>query len=317
MTRTEPDTAPGGTPDAAPERDRATEADAPSEDATATETERGSEPDGVPADAAPAASRRAAPGAARASTPGAGRLAALEDQRDFLLRSLDDLERERAAGDVDDADYETLKDDYTARAARTIRAIEAHRDRSARAGSRPRRSWRRLVATVAGVAAFAVLAGVLVAQASGRREADDPLTGEIRQTTRAQLGEALTLAGEQRYDEAIAVYDEVLDEQPGNVEALTYKGWVQFLSGDSAGIDTLTEATETDPDYPDAHAFWVIILCRAGRSDAALSELDRLEALDPPPFVLELVGGLRERAESGGCTAPAATDAPPASTPAG
>ena len=31
--------------------------------------------------------------------------AALEEQRDFLLRSLDDLERERAAGDIDEDDY--------------------------------------------------------------------------------------------------------------------------------------------------------------------------------------------------------------------
>jgi hypothetical protein len=51
-------------------------------------------------------------------------LAVLDEQRDFLLRSLADLEREHEAGDVDDHDYVTLKDDYTARAARTIRAIE-------------------------------------------------------------------------------------------------------------------------------------------------------------------------------------------------
>ena len=71
-------------------------------------------------------------------------LAALVEERDFLLRSLDDLEREHDAGDVDDHDYETLKDDYTARAARAIRAIESHRART-RAARRPR-SWRRLVA---------------------------------------------------------------------------------------------------------------------------------------------------------------------------
>src|SRR3546814_7205783 len=52
-------------------------------------------------------------------------LEALEDQRDFLLSSLEDLERARAAGDVDDTDYQTLKDDYTARAASVIRSIEA------------------------------------------------------------------------------------------------------------------------------------------------------------------------------------------------
>ena len=42
---------------------------------------------------------------------------ALEAERDFLLRSLDDLEAERAAGNVDDDTYRTLHDDYTARAA--------------------------------------------------------------------------------------------------------------------------------------------------------------------------------------------------------
>ncbi len=45
------------------------------------------------------------------------RLAELEEERRYLLRSLKDLERERAAGDVDDDDYDTLKDGYTVRAA--------------------------------------------------------------------------------------------------------------------------------------------------------------------------------------------------------
>ncbi|MBV8305542.1 MAG: hypothetical protein JOZ04_15120, partial [Acidimicrobiia bacterium] len=42
-------------------------------------------------------------------------LADLEEQRRFLLQSLKDLDREREAGDIDDLDYRTLKDDYTAR----------------------------------------------------------------------------------------------------------------------------------------------------------------------------------------------------------
>ena len=41
----------------------------------------------------------------------------LERERDFLLKSLDDLETERAAGNIDDASYAELHDDYTARAA--------------------------------------------------------------------------------------------------------------------------------------------------------------------------------------------------------
>jgi tetratricopeptide (TPR) repeat protein len=223
-------------------------------------------------------------------------LAALEEERDFLLRSLDDLEREHEAGDVDDHDYEVLKDDYTARAARVIRAIETHQARLA-AAKRPR-SWRRIALTTLGVVAFAVVAGVLVADAAGRRGSGDTLTGDIRTTTRDRLAEALELASEQRYEEAVEVYDEILAEQPDHAEALTYKGWAQYLSGDPEGIGTLTAAVEADPEFPDAHAFLALILARAGRTDAALMELDRLEALDPPPDVAALVSGLRAELEA-------------------
>ena len=47
----------------------------------------------------------------------------LEQERDFLLQSLDDLEAERAAGTIDEESYTELHDDYTARAAATLRAL--------------------------------------------------------------------------------------------------------------------------------------------------------------------------------------------------
>ena len=63
-------------------------------------------------------------------------LAELEEQRRFLLRSISDLDREHHYGDVDDHDYETLRDGYTARAASVLRAIEAGHDGSGQSGSR-------------------------------------------------------------------------------------------------------------------------------------------------------------------------------------
>lgn len=50
-------------------------------------------------------------------------LESLQDDCAHLLASLEDLEREHDAGDLDDADYEALKDDYTARAAEVLRAL--------------------------------------------------------------------------------------------------------------------------------------------------------------------------------------------------
>ena len=54
---------------------------------------------------------------------GLGR-AALEDQRAFLLSSLADLDAEWDAGDIAEDDYLALKDDYTARAAAVLRALD-------------------------------------------------------------------------------------------------------------------------------------------------------------------------------------------------
>ncbi|MDQ1515519.1 MAG: hypothetical protein QOE80_1349, partial [Actinomycetota bacterium] len=55
-------------------------------------------------------------------------LASLESERDFLLRSIADLDQERAAGNLDEERYQSLKDDYTARAAAVLRSIEDGRD---------------------------------------------------------------------------------------------------------------------------------------------------------------------------------------------
>ncbi len=52
-------------------------------------------------------------------------LVELAEERDFLLRSIEDLEREHAAGDVDDTDFETLRAGYVERAAETLRLIAA------------------------------------------------------------------------------------------------------------------------------------------------------------------------------------------------
>ena len=47
----------------------------------------------------------------------------LEEEREFLLRSLDDLDREHGTGELTDQEYETLRDDYTRRAAAVVRVL--------------------------------------------------------------------------------------------------------------------------------------------------------------------------------------------------
>lgn len=219
-------------------------------------------------------------------------LAALEDQRDFLLRSLDDLEREREAGDVDERDYDALKDDYTARAAEVLRALEPGAPRAGPATARP--SWLRTGLIAGGVVVFAVLAGLLVAHAAGRRDPGEVATGGVRQSITAKLNEAGRLSGQGDFAGAVDLYDEVLEDDPVNVEALTYRGWALTLSGEAGpGLTSLLDAAKADPEYPDVHAFLAIVLFRNGLVEQADSALKRLDALDPPAFIRRLTSGLR------------------------
>src|SRR6187455_2697369 len=94
----------------------------------------------------------------------------LERERDFLLRSLDDLEREREKGTIDDESYERLHADYTARAAAVIRAIRDGVDN--RPVAAPTSNRRRLL-TIVGIVAFAVVAAVALAAALGARRSGD------------------------------------------------------------------------------------------------------------------------------------------------
>lgn len=238
-----------------------------------------------------------APGSTAPSRLDPASLEAMEEQRDFLLASLEDLERERAAGDVDEHDYESLKDDYTARAAAVIRSIDQGR-RPGPAAKRRARPARRAL-TLAGVLAFAVVAGLLVTQQSGRRDAGQTITGGIRQSATEKLNEAGRLGAQGQFEEAITLYDEVLQEQPANVEALTYKGWLLTLSGEPEdGLTSLLDAATTEPDYPDVHAFLAIVLFRNGLVEQASRELDRFEGLDPPAAIRDLTTGLRDQIDA-------------------
>ncbi len=59
------------------------------------------------------------------SVAGATSRSELEEQRDFLLTSLRDLEAERAAGDIEEADFLALRDNYTSRAAAVLRILSS------------------------------------------------------------------------------------------------------------------------------------------------------------------------------------------------
>jgi tetratricopeptide (TPR) repeat protein len=223
-------------------------------------------------------------------------LASLEDERDFLLRSLEDLEAEHAAGDIEDDDYEALKDDYTARAASALRAVQDRK--AAIAEARPSRSRGRVALIVGGVAAVAVLAGFLVAGASGTRSESQGITGDAAMGVRDKLVECAGLDAGGEALEAIQCYDEVLEEDADNTEALTYRAWILVRADLYAEAQPyLDQAQEIDPEYPDAKIFQAIAYARQGMVAEAQEALDAFYALNPPDSMTALADGLRQQLE--------------------
>ena len=227
------------------------------------------------------------------------RLAALEEERDHLLASIEDLEREYAAGDLDDTDYRTLKDDYTARAAEVLRAIDEQRELAARA--RPPRRPGRTAAITAVVLLLAVGAGVLVARSAGQR-GGGTLTGNGG-TLREELANCQPLAFQEPAKGADC-YQEILDRSPDNVEALTYQGWAWIRAGEvERGGRNLERVVQLQPDYPDARVFRAVVAERAAEAAAArgdtaaaraafeqaAAEIDRFFRNDPPEVAQQVL----------------------------
>lgn len=267
-------------------------------------------------------------GAPSSSTPSVRRsldpdvLASLEEERDFLLLSLHDLEREHDAGDVNDSDYEELKDDYTARAAATIRAIE---DRTATANSlRPQRDWKRTALGLLLVGVMSLGAGWLVFRNAGTRAPGQGLTGDVRQDSANSILKAQGLTGQaqaslqagdaqkalEQFEAAVQSYDDALEISPDNVEAMTYRGWVLHtiaLSSepsvavqlDRQALEYLNEAIATDPTYSDARVFRAILERNAGNFAAAKADLDQIDMNAIPLYMVQMVNGVKEDVAAG------------------
>lgn len=227
---------------------------------------------------------------------------ALVDEQRFLLVSLGDLEREFAAGDIDEADYATLKSGYIARAAAITRIL---RDEvPAQEAARPRWVKRALVAAL--VLLVGALSGWLVASQSGQRLPGQSSSGGIDASTASMLSQARATNFTDPV-RAIQLYSAVLKLEPDNVEALTYRSWLLALSASGAGdsvrskalataIADLTTATSIDSTYADAWCFLGIVNFRfLDNAKAAKGPLDTCQASNPPHEVAGFVSAIVEQ----------------------
>lgn len=225
----------------------------------------------------------------------------LGDQRQFLLQSLRDLDRERDAGDIDDLDYVTLHDDYFARAANVITQLDSG-DFDTKIVSR-RTGLIKTLVIIALVVACAGGIGWYMATQLGQRLPGQSLSGGIADSTASLLTQARAINFSDPA-KAVDLYSQVLKTDPDNIEALTYRAWIIALISRDASDDlkVLAFATVTadlghaialDAQYPDAHCFLGIIRFRlALDAKGAKEELQICQNLNPPATVKGFVDSI-------------------------
>lgn len=234
----------------------------------------------------------------------------LEDQRATLLRSIEDLDAERAVGDITDDDYRVLRDRYVARAAAVLRALEhdsgevppvsaagglpASPQLSAAEGPTPVRRRRRRILLWGAVALFASAAVVLVTAELTTRLPGQTATGTIT-LSRAQqqqrtLAQAQVLETEGKDAQALTLYHQVLQQDPTQEQALAESGWLEFEAGVVAKNGTLLSdgqaqeqrAERADPTGYAPHLYLGSMLLVEGQWKGATGEYSQFLADDPP-----------------------------------
>ena len=200
-----------------------------------------------------------------------------ENEKDFLLKSLDDLDSELAKGDLTEKDYAQLSRNYK----RRLIKLTKQETRSIKESKlqNVKKTW----FTVTFLVVLALISGIAIANSSGERTGSETITGSIRKSTVTKLQEAQQLLSDSdKWDEAISLYDEVLQDQPSNAEALTYRAWLRYRTGEDSDpqIRDWREVRILNPEFADAIVFLTIALSDESRFSEALIELQELQELE-------------------------------------
>lgn len=199
---------------------------------------------------------------------------ALANEREFLRQSIGDLEEQRASGEVDEEDFAVLDSRYRRRLTEVEAAIadltasdmatpgmaipdmgaarQAATDNGPRVLRRRLASRRaRLVIGIAAAACFVVAATLLAASLAGVRLPGESASGSVSLSSAQQeqetLDRAAILGSEGQAAEAVQLYNQVLQADPNQPDALTYGGWLVRLAGLSSKNRLVLAGTPRSP----------------------------------------------------------------------
>jgi hypothetical protein len=211
----------------------------------------------------------------------------LNDEREFLVRSIADADRELAAGDLSADDHAVLVDRDTTRLSEVESELAALGPgdgvESPARSSDPvtvarSAEWRR-VGIIA--ACFMILAGVviLVDHALSPRLPGQASSGSITvpkaQLIEQQLAEAASLNNSNQVVASLKLYETVLSEDPNDPDALAAVGWLDWNYGTRGASPTLVaqgrreeeKAIQVAPNFFAGHLFLGLILVNQDHND--------------------------------------------------
>ena len=265
----------------------------------------------------------------------------LNDQRDFLLRSIADAHSEHDAGDLSDADFSLL----VARDRRRLADVELALGElappppapppsppadEASGGSTPPvadapRTWRwRLVGILASCALIVIGVLILVDHSISSRLPGQAVSGGITQTRaqliEQQLAQAATLYSGGQTAQALTLYEKVLSEDPTDPTALAQSGWLEWNAGASdkqRSLETLGRRVEEEtirvaPNFYGGHLYLgLILLYQDNNPKGAVVQFNKFLA-DAPPVaqVSAAAPKIKEAYTAAGLAIPAVLTAP-------
>jgi tetratricopeptide (TPR) repeat protein len=265
----------------------------------------------------------------------------LNDQRDFLLRSIADAHSEHDAGDLSDADFSLL----VARDRRKLADVElalgelaplpppppASRPVETAPGGAtpsvaeaPRTPRWRLVGILASCALIVIGVLILVDHSISSRLPGQAVSGGITQTRaqliEQQLAQAATLYSGGQTAQALTLYEKVLSEDPTDPTALAQSGWLEWNAGASdkqRSLETLGRRVEEEtirvaPNFYGGHLYLgLILLYQDNNPKAAVVQFNKFLA-DAPPLaqVSAAAPKIKDAYTAAGLPIPAALTAP-------
>jgi tetratricopeptide (TPR) repeat protein len=193
----------------------------------------------------------------------------LDAEREFLLRSLDDLEAELLDGGIDQETYATLQSDYTARTAIVLRALAGGNDQRPKPAPIP--AGKRWLAVV-GIVVFMGASVFMLAKSSGTRAPGETLSGnDTADTYDAHMRRAGRFVQGNDVQSALEEYRKAEALEPTRAEVRVELAKLlisQVQAGNTnpslieAADAALDRAMELDPTYADAFAFKGVVLAR-------------------------------------------------------